>query len=188
MAKSHVNCPLPDCKERPSAGVGLSAHIRGHILRGEAKMNGEMVVRVPEVPLAIGQYERKQRMDAIHAGTIKADMSFAHVNGKKRGRKPKIEAPEEETTELANVEAPKGQFDLSKLSPDQINALRAQLDMPTQEVELVEEHSCPTTRAIDRMKNAIVMTTVAEMLEHLPADQMLVMLTQMGRMPKMSRR
>lgn len=188
MAKPQVPCPLPDCKERLSAGVGITAHIRGHLMRGEAKMVGDQIVRVATIPLATEPYARKLRMDAVKAGEIESGLPVKQK--RKYTRRNKTEITELAIAAPSDVTAPNtaGPFDLSNFNEDQLNALRAQLGVPTQEVEVVEEHSCQTTRAIDRMKSAVVMTQVAEMLETVPADQLLAMLGQVGRLSKMVRR
>lgn len=197
MSKDDLKCPLADCGEKTKNGTGYAAHCRAHVIRGEAVFGGDdgkTLIRVPEVPIVTEPYARKLRMDAIKAGTIKAQI---HLPSKSE-QKSKVAAPD---TRLAkrgpykkrnghqiDIPATTAPFDISKLSPEQQDALRQQLGMPQAQGVMVEDHSCPSTRATDRLKHALVLTSVAEMLDDVPADQLLMMLSASRAMPPMSRR
>jgi hypothetical protein len=183
-----MKCPLDDCTERPKNGTGYAAHCRSHVLRGEAifDKDGKTLIRVPEVPIVTEPYDRKLRMDAIKRGEIKAQLHLPSAAQRKNKTAivPATRGPYKKKNHVNIPPAPNGDglpFDLSKLTPNQVDQLRSQL-FPQ---GVVEDHSCPTTRAMDRMKQAIVMTQCAELLDEMPADQMLLMMTQMRQLSPM---
>lgn len=181
MKEEQIKCELYGCDYVWTTGTGYAAHRRSHILRGEANLVDNNLVRVYEVPIAKTPYARRMRMDAIRRGEIKAQLSMPSSAQRKRvvptGR-----------TETHAIQIPTAQptIDISKLDANQLAALRQQLGMANG--EYVEGHSCSTTRAMDRMKQAIVLINVAEMLEDTPADQLLLMMSRLRDMPPLPRR
>lgn len=165
-------CSLHGCLYSTDSGTGLAAHERAHRLRGEATA-GEGGLKSTGVPLASGVRARKQRMEAINRGEIKADLS---MSDNKISPKTKEKALARiKPTEQVCIFVPPA-IDLSHYTPQQIAQLQEQLNG--------HPHSCQQSRAVDRMKDAIVITSVAEMLDDVPADQLLTMLSHMRRMPQ----
>lgn len=171
-------CSLQGCSYATDSGTGLAAHQRAHLIRGEAR-TGENGLEPTGVPIITEQYARKQRMEAIARGEIVAEIT-------QQQRTP-TQPKQPKTRALAKAEPPAqvvisepSAIDLSKYTPQQIAQLQEQLNG--------HPHSCTQSRAVDRMKEAIVLTSVAEMLDDVPADQVLMMLSQMRRMPTMPRR
>lgn len=175
-----VKCPLEDCREKPKSGTGLAAHCRSHVLRGEAiyAEDKKTLIRVPDVPIVTEAYARKLRMDAIHRGEIQAQIKLP-------GAKKKTTALAKHKPSAADVHIPPNPIDISKLDPTQIEQLRQALGVVPQGTMTVENHTCPTTRAMDRMKQAIVMTQVAEMFDEYTPDQLLIMMSQMTQLAPM---
>ena len=167
--EKELKCPLPNCKYIAPNGTGFSAHKRSHVLRGEATSDDKGRTITPTgIPLAITPAERKKRMEDIKAGRIEAQFKL----------------PKKKSTEIVKHKHPaapnRPTIDISKFTPDQIDELRVQLN--GHDAELIDQHSCPTTRAIDRLKEAVVLNTVAEMLDTTPPDQLLVMISSMRRL------
>lgn len=86
-------------------------------------------------------------------------------------------------TELAKSES--HGLDLSKLTPTQLTSLRQDLGVDVLEPEVVEPpHSCTTTRGLDMMKRAVVLVSLAEIVENMPdPSHLLQMVGTISQMP-----
>lgn len=167
-----LRCPLADCGQLVKDGTGYAAHTRAHVLRGEARYaSDKTLIRIHEVPIVTEPYARKLRMKAIARGEIKAEISL-----------PKSGKPSTALATVTPALSKKGRPPVNhNIDIDSLNE--------TQIVQLVEEHNCTATRALDRMKDAIVLTSVAEMLEQPGAsDQLLQMMAAMRGMPSARRK
>lgn len=138
-------------------------------------MEGDLLVPTG-VPLALTSRERNTRMDEIADGKYKAQIGFNQSLPKSDEKPEKVaikRAYKRRAKPTQVVLSPA--VDLTQFTPQQIEQIKEQLN----------GHG---SRIANRMKEAIVFTSIAEMLDEMPADQVLLMVTQMRRLPSVSRR
>lgn len=143
------------------SNTGLSAHERAHIKRAEAwgdvgqlQPTGNPIVKRP--------WDRKQRMEAIKRGEFVVGCPNTAL------ALPNTEPVRPASVHLTHSKST-ATIDLSQLTPDQVSQLQQQFVQPI--------------RPQDRLREALVFTTVAEMLDDTSPEDLLAMLSQMRRMP-----
>jgi len=166
-----MNCTLKGCGFKAKGNVGYAAHKRGHLLRGEATTNTDGSITSTGIPIAITKQDRKERHTAIENGEIIPEIrvhqntSAVLVESREVGK----------TSKIPTI--------LKPMSVD--NRLQSMLGEDS--VLKQDEHSCATTRAIDRIKDAAAITSFAMMLDEYPPDQLMIMLSHMKGLPNLVR-
>jgi hypothetical protein len=177
MAK--LKCSLEGCDYAVDKGQAHAAHERGHLMRGEASRGPDNKLVATGVPIVTKQYDRKLRMDAIKEGTIKAHLEVP----KRKPRatkalakaKPASHAPSTPLHLTATSRTATATIDISQLTPEQITQLQ-------------EQFGVGRVSPSDRLKEAAIFTTVAEMMDEMPPDQVLMMISQVRRLPMQPKR
>lgn len=164
-------CTLQGCNHSTHKGQGHAAHQRAHVIRGEATYadEGHKVLVSTGVPIVTDAYGRKKRMDEIRSGKLKADIRLPSKSRSTALAKPKAKATQVSITSRQSTAT----IDVTQLTPEQIETLKREFAVGT-----------PVTPS-DRLKEALVLNTVAEMLDERPAGEVLLLLEQMRRMPLM---
>lgn len=166
-------CSLIGCDHTSTHKTGRGAHERGHLLRGEAYRGDDGQLHPTGVPLAITSSERKRRMNDVHAGKIK---SYEFGGQPTSNEIMQVEEPEDEPETQPDMEF---EIDIDSMSDEQLFRLRERLS----EID-GHAHSCPQSRASERLADAVVLQTVSQMLDDTPAEQMLLMLNQLRKLPQ----
>jgi hypothetical protein len=199
-------CSFPGCKFESTTAQGVGLHQRYHVDAGEAEYAsnapGMKTLRKLDTPVTPNAHPNQKRKYTKRQGEMNCPLGCgytapngvglaSHLRGHvargeaeiKDGKhvatgkafeitaKMKMLAKRRQETAIVRVESQPDGFDISKLTQADLDSIRQQLG--TQ----------PMT-ATDRLKDATVLTTVAEMLNDVPADQMLFMLSQMRNMPR----
>ena len=164
-------CPHPDCDYENDHAAGFSAHVRGHIGRLEL-----MYGQDGQLPLATDESDRKSRMKSINEGHL--DRSSVHIRTSEDDVLDNLPVKVEEASISDESHLP---FDLDSLNSAQVASLKEKLSIDKDQGDIDIDQRDSATRVTDLLKQTVVLSTLAELLDDDPAiaDRMMTVLSSL---------
>lgn len=169
-------CPHPDCDYDNDHAAGFSAHVRGHIGRLELMYGQDGQLYPTNLPLATYESDRKSRMKSINEGHL--DRSSVHIRTSEDDVLDNLPVKVEEASISDESHLP---FDLDSLNPAQVASLKEKLSIDKDQSDIDIDQRDSATRVTDLLKQTVVLSTLAELLDDDPAiaDRMMTVLSSL---------